>query len=120
MQQKRVLVFLVDEIKFLVNLFRDLVGDKYEAFLNSSETQFIIEDLDDMGLQGFASGVAGLYTLMENIILYNGKNEFWCAVIEDEKVYYFTNSSRFKEMLPKTIESWRENFMEKEVIYNAR
>ena len=52
----------------------------------------------------------------------DNSNHIWTAVInsEDDKVYYFTNSENFKDALPKTIEKWREKFLEKEVIFNNK
>lgn len=96
--------------------FKKLVGSKYKDFIQSTQLVSEAEDLDDMNFKGFASGVRGLFTIMENIILYKA-NEFWCAVIQDEKVYYFTSSSKFRDKLPLTIENWRENFKEKEIVF---
>lgn len=100
------------------SIFKKLVGNRYDAFLNSSQLQSEVEDLDGMNFKGVASGVRGLYTFMENIILYNSKGEFWCAVIDDEKVYYFTNSTQFRNKLPLTIEEWRKDFKDWEVVFN--
>ena len=41
----------------------------------------------------------------------------WAAVIDDNKVYYFTNNKEYKNRLPKTIDNWRQNFKNYEVIY---
>lgn len=101
-------------------LFKKLVSDKYDVFLNSALTTTEVEDLDSLNAKCFSSGVSGLYTIMENIIMYNSKNEIWCAAIDDEKVYYYTNSHRYKNELPKTIEKWREEFREKEVIMTSQ
>lgn len=99
-------------------IFRKLVGSKYEAFLNTTQLVSDVENLDSIPLTGFASGVRGLFTSMENIVLYNSRNELWCAVIDNDKVYYFTNSKLFRKSLPKTVEQWRENFKELEVVYS--
>lgn len=100
------------------DIFKKLVGDKYDAFINTTQYVSEIEDLDNMNFKGHSAAIRGLYTSMENIILYNDRNEFWCAVInDDERVYYFTNSQKFRTALPLTIDAWRENFKDKEVVF---
>jgi hypothetical protein len=98
-------------------IFRGLVGDYYETFLNS--TQLVTEetDLDKLHAKVFASGIRGLFSFMENIIMYNKSNEFWAAVIVDEEVFYFTNSKKFEKELPQTIEKWRTAFADKKVVF---
>ena len=98
-------------------IFRELVGDYYETFLNS--TQLITEgtDLDKLQAKVFTSAVRGLFSFMENIIMYNKSNQFWAAVIVDEQVFYFTNSKKFEKELPQTIEKWRAAFADKQVIF---
>jgi hypothetical protein len=104
--------------------FKELVGEEfYELYISSSQlTNDENEDIDSLNCQVKSSGVRGLFTIMENIIMVDKSNNIWTAVINtaDEKVYYFTNTQRFKDKLPKTIEKWRENFVEKEVIYKNK
>jgi hypothetical protein len=98
-------------------IFRELVGDYYDTFLNS--TQLVTEgtDLDKLKAKVFTSAVRGLFSFMENIIMYNKSNEFWAAVIVDEEVFYFTNSKKFEKELPQTIEKWRTAFADKKVVF---
>lgn len=65
------------------------------------------------------SGVRGLFTLLENIIMVNGEGQMWATVIDDDNVYYYTNSDGHKDTLPRTIEKWRERFAEKPVVYKG-
>lgn len=64
-------------------------------------------------------GIAGLYTVMQSIVMLDGRGRLWCAYIDDDKVRYFTNVSEWKKTLPTTVEQWRSNFMEKEVVFEG-
>lgn len=103
---------------------RNLVGENmYLNYINSSQLiNDEIKDIDSLNCQVIATGVRGLFTFMENIIMIDTSNNIWTAVInpDDDKVYYYTNSQKFKDHLPKTIEKWREKFIEKEVVYKFK
>jgi hypothetical protein len=101
--------------------FRRLVGNDYELFLNSSQLTAEESDLDSLAARVHTSGVRGLFTLVENIIMVNGQGQMWTAVIDDDNVYYYTNTSSdaYKDTLPRTIEKWRERFADKAVLYKG-
>lgn len=99
------------------SIFKDLVGDKYDLFVNSTQLTSDTDDLDSLHTTVRASGVRGMFTSMENIIMIDTANTIWAAVIDDNKVLYFTNSEAYKKALPKTIDAWREGFKQYEVIY---
>lgn len=100
------------------SIFRSLVGDKYSLFVESTQLTSEVDDLDSLNSVVRSSGVRGLFTQMENIIMIDESNNIWAAVIDDHKVLYFTNNKIFKNKLPKTIDNWRKNFVEYLVIYN--
>jgi len=100
--------------------FRALVGDSYSLFINSTQLIADVEDLDNFGAIVHASGIRGLFGFMENIIMADAANNIWAAVLNDEKVYYYTNNEAYKEKLPKTIEHWRESFSNNPVIYQSK
>jgi hypothetical protein len=101
------------------SIFRSLVGGSYSLFVNSTQLTSEDDDLDSMNTVVKSSGIRGLFTLMENIIMIDSVNNIWAAVINDkQKVLYFTNSKVYKNKLPKTIDNWRRNFMEYPVIFN--
>lgn len=106
-------------------ILKTLVGEKlYIDYVNSTQIRNLDfeKDIDSLNCEVKAFGVRGLFTIMENIIMIDNSNHIWTAVInsEDDKVYYFTNSENFKDALPKTIEKWREKFLEKEVVFNNK
>lgn len=96
--------------------FKRLTGESYSSFLNSYHIIMEGEDLDGFDAHVYSGGVRGLFTIMEGIIMYNDAGEYWAAVIEDDKVLYFTNTQLLGQ-LPKTIDHWRENFKDKEIVY---
>jgi hypothetical protein len=99
------------------SIFRSLVGDSYSLFVNSTQMTSEDDDLDSLHATVHSSGVRGLFTIMENIVMIDSSNNIWAAVIDDNKVYYFTNSQEYKNRLPKTIDSWRQNFKSYEMVY---
>lgn len=99
------------------SIFRNLVGKNYQQFINTTQLISEDEDLDGLNTVVISSGVRGLFSFMENIIMINDKNEIWAAVIDNEKVYYFTNITEFKHKIPHTIENWRKNFNDYPIIY---
>ena len=100
------------------SVFKDLVGDKYDLFVNSTQLTSDLDDLDSLHTTVSASGIRGMFTYMENIIMIDDSNTIWAAVIDDNIVYYFTNSEQYKNTLPKTINKWREGFKDYEVVFN--
>ncbi|MDI9868958.1 hypothetical protein [Flectobacillus roseus] len=97
--------------------FETLVGKSYSLFVNSTQIQYEETDLDKLNAKVTSSSVRGLYTIMENIIMIDPLKNIWAAVIDDNKVYYFTNRADYKTKLPLTIENWRSRFKDYHVIY---
>jgi len=99
------------------SLFKSLVGSDYSLFVYSTQTTSEEEDLDSLHAKVYYSGVTGLYTIQENIVMIDSLNNIWAAVLHREKVHYFTNSNEYKMKIPKTIVKWRERFAEYPIIY---
>jgi hypothetical protein len=99
------------------SIFKALVGNSYALFVNSTQLTSEDDDLDSLNAAVRSSGVRGLFTSVENIIMTDSLNNIWAAVIDDNKVYYFTNKKEYKERLPKTIDSWRQRFRGYPIIY---
>ncbi|MFB9127596.1 hypothetical protein E2553_41550 [Paraburkholderia dipogonis] len=72
---------------------------------------------DDESVRAIRGGVAGLYTIMESIVMVDDDGRMWVAYIDGTVVRYFTNVAQDRRQLPATIEAWRENFRDKEVMY---
>ncbi|HVV04287.1 MAG TPA: hypothetical protein VHC96_08685 [Puia sp.] len=98
--------------------FRDLVGDDYKLFVESSQLVFEKQkDKDSLGAVVHQAGVKHMFTEMENIILINDHQDIWAAVIHGDSVNYYTSRADYKHRVPKTIDSWRENFNEKPIVF---
>jgi len=109
---------IVDDI-VLSNIYK-LIGKKYwNKFQRCFSDTHTFDGLDELNVEIITGGVAGLYTIQESILMIDKNKDFWGAFIndEDDKVYYFTSKEVYKDHLPKTIEQWRENFKEKEIVY---
>jgi hypothetical protein len=62
-------------------------------------------------------GAKGLYTFFEAILMRGTDGQLWAAYIDNDVVRYFTTERDFRERLPQTIESWRERFPDKNVVF---
>ena len=94
------------------SVFRALVKKDYDLFVRTTQLVSEDEDLDSLGAKVSSSAVRGLYTQMENIIMVDSARHFWAAVIDDGKVYYYTNRPLADDKLPATIDKWRSGFKE--------
>ena len=99
------------------SVFRLLVGDSYKLFASTTQQTSEGDDLDSLHANVYASGINGLFTIAENIIMIDSSHNIWSAVIDKEKLYYFTNASRYKDSLPKTIHNWRQRFKDYKIVY---
>jgi hypothetical protein len=98
--------------------FRELVGDDYKLFVESSQIIFKdAEDKDSLHAIVHQAGVKHEFNSRQNIILITDHMDIWAAVIDEDSVNYYTNRSDYKHRLPKTIDSWRENFNEKPIVF---
>ncbi len=106
------------------DLFANLVGDRYEDFAFNMQdiSKFDKSPKDDFEATAFAGNVIGLATSNEAIVMKNDKGLFWAAVITYNEmmnrfqVEYFTNDEKRKNKIPQTIEDWRKEFSEYEVV----
>ena len=101
---------------------RTLVNTFYNRYVECTD---IVDtegpkDIDNLNTTVIVSGVKGLFTHMEYIIMMDKKSRIWTAVIDNGTVHYFTNSDLFKDHLPNTIDNWRENFKNDPVVYHSK
>lgn len=108
---------LMNELE-LARLYQ-LVGEYMNAMRNCTSDIGLGESADGEGVRVVWGGVAGLYTQMESIVMFDQSGQMWAAYIDSEAdcVRYFTNVPDDRSTLPATIEKWRENFVEKTVRY---
>ena len=97
--------------------FKKLVGDAYGLFTGSTQQVSEDDDLDNLHTRVYASGVTGLYTVSENIIMIDSAKNIWAAVINNDKVDYYTNTHLYTDSLPKTVDNWRQRFKDYKVVY---
>lgn len=101
------------------SIFKRLTKEDYNLFLNSTQLTSDDDDLDKFNAKVKSSGVRGLFTIMENIIMIDSSKNIWAAVIDDNKVLYFTSNKDYQNKLPKTIEEWRSRFKDYPIIYKS-
>ena len=77
----------------------------------------IEDNLDPFDANVITTGVAGMYTIYEAILIYTNTNEIYGAFLHDDgKVYYFTSDIKYKNDKPKTIKKWLEKFDTREIV----
>lgn len=105
---------LFDEID--INEVERLTGKYVHTFLNNFQQFGEAENLDGDDYNVIVSGVKGLYTIMESIIVIDNKGYLWCAFVDPENdvIRYFSNNSKKSE----SIENWLSRFEDKNIIEN--
>ena len=109
---------IIDD-KVLSSIY-ELIGKKYwKKFQQCFGDTHEVDNIDKFNASVISGGVAGLYTIQESILMVDEDKRVWGAFIndEDEKVYYFSSEFEWKKKLPLTIDDWRENFKDKEVVF---
>ncbi|MCK9545935.1 MAG: TIR domain-containing protein [Sulfurospirillaceae bacterium] len=102
--------------KLLSKLFNELKDEYFEDFLKCIGNIHDEENLDTfIECNVISTGVAGLYTIYESILMYNENDVYGAFLHDDEKIYYFTSDDNFRKEKPKTITKWLKNF-KKEII----
>ncbi len=101
----------------LLSKFYSILSEKYfEDFLKCICDIYITDNLDTFEAKIITTGVAGMYTIYESILMYTDNNEIYGAFLHDDgKIYYFTSDIRFATSKPKTIINWLNKF-DREVI----
>lgn len=102
----------------LLSKIHDELTKKYfEEFLKCICDIHIEDNLDPFDANVITTGVAGMYTIYEAILMYTNTNEVYGAFLHDDgKVYYFTSDIKYKNDKPKTIKKWLEKFDTREIV----
>jgi hypothetical protein len=101
----------------LSKIYDELTEKYFEEFLKCICDIHVEDNLDSFDAKVITTGVAGMYTIYESILMYTKTNEVYGAFLHDDaKVYYFTSEIRHKHEKPKTINKWLEKFENKEII----
>jgi len=106
---------LMNELE-LARLYQ-LVGEHMGGMRACTSDIGLDESADGEGKTVVWGGVAGLYTQMQSIVMFDQSGQMWAAYIDSEVdcVRYFTNVPEARGELPATFEKWREKFTEKVV-----
>lgn len=94
-----------------------ITGQYFSDFRKRMEGVGELDNLDIFQCKVIAGGVRGMYTYYEGIIMSGIYGEMWAAYIDEDVVRYFTTQKDWKNRLPKTIENWRKNFLDKNIVY---
>lgn len=104
----------LDEID--LNEITRMTGKYINTFLENFQQFGEGENLDGDEYIVINSGVKGLYTIMESIVVKDQIGNIWCAFIDPEfdLIRYYSNN----ELRSKSIDNWLKRFDEKEVKEN--
>jgi hypothetical protein len=96
-----------------------ITGKYYKKLQESFQQMDEAEDLDSLSAEVSVGGVKGLYTIIEAVVMKSESGHLWAALIDDGCVRYFTTHPNYKFVIPKTIDHWRRNFSDKEIVFEA-
>lgn len=88
------------------DIFKSLVGDRLDIYINSAQIKSQGDDLDKLGAEVRSFYVRGLAQFQRFIVMFTKDNKFYTAVINGDKPEYFTNDEKYKNKMPKTIKEW--------------
>ena len=97
--------------------FRQMVGEDYHLFVNSSQIVGNGKDLDSLHAIVHDSWVKHELTSMRNIVLINDRLDIWAAVIDEDSIKYYTTREDYHHKLPKTIDNWQKDLEDKKLIF---
>ena len=92
-------------------IFRALVGEDYQNFVDSANVYIYQNDIDNIGARVLSMWVQGAANSRTAIIMYTPKGEIWAGRISPEKGgglelrYYSTDGSDQRKM-PRTLAVW--------------
>jgi hypothetical protein len=98
----------------ICRLLKDDLWDKYlKCFGHVQYEDILLENK----LKVITGGVAGAFMSYQGILLIDSSYNVWGAFLDEDKVYYFTSISGVDKKMPPTIEEWRSDFKELELVY---
>lgn len=100
----------------LTAIYKMLGKERWAYYSNCFSDIHKLYSLDGPGIEAISGGMPGLYTICKSILMIKDE-AIWGAFIDDDKVYYFTNTGQGE--LPATILDWKGRFNEKEVVLLA-
>jgi len=100
--------------------FQDVVGKDYPLFIERFQLKREENNLDPFPATVYVGTVRGLQGQMDAIVMTNDREQVWAAVIENEKIKYYTNVPSDQNKLPRTIDYWRTHFKSYPVVYKSK
>lgn len=96
--------------KLLSKIFNELKDEYFEDFLKCIGNIHNEDNIDSFRCNVISTGVTGLYTICESILMYTENDVYGAFLHDDEKIYYFTSDDNFRKEKPKTIIKWLSGF----------
>lgn len=93
-----------------------LVGGHLEELRRCSSDLAVGETYDEGPARVIEGGVAGLYTIMESIIIIGEFGRMCCAFLDGDVVRYFSNRPDRNGQRPDAVEQWRSRFADRQVV----
>ncbi|MBN9123504.1 MAG: hypothetical protein BGO99_05220 [Nitrosospira sp. 56-18] len=94
-------------------------GEYFDSLSQRFQQLNEVKNDDDFHAKVIRGGVRGLYTIMEGIVMLGMTGELWVAYIDDDVIRYFTTQVKWKNVLPKTVDNWRERFKDKRILFHS-
>lgn len=100
--------------KIISPALKELLGKHYQLFINNMDNVELPEYTD--GVLVASGGVPGLFTISEAILQVEKTGVICAAILDDNKILYFTNSPRYRDSLPESFVEWKSRFKDVKLI----
>ncbi|KNY29383.1 hypothetical protein [Pseudobacteroides cellulosolvens] len=104
--------------KEMDDVFKKLVGNKYETFINyTAYADYSDVELDGKKVSAGASILRGMSGYCFYVI---SDKHIYAAVIDDSSILYYTNDSNYAQKLPKPMADWAKDKSDLRIGYNFK
>ncbi|WP_270181126.1 hypothetical protein [Alkalihalobacillus sp. CinArs1] len=100
------------------HLFKDVVGNDYELYLNNFNVYMEVEDHDGLETKVIKGFVRGIAASNGGIIMIN-EQYVYAAVTDSDVIRYHSNDPEYKGKLPVTISEWVDEMVMDEVVMES-
>lgn len=102
------------------NEIKALMGSSYQRFADNFEVTEKLGTIDPDGSFEITGFVSHLHMEYRSILVLKPDGKTYAALLDVDKIDYFTNDPDYQEKLYPSIDSWRSDLAEKPVHFGSR
>ncbi|HEY1844311.1 MAG TPA: hypothetical protein VGL07_18350 [Buttiauxella sp.] len=97
--------------------FREIVGNDYQAFVDTANVYIYQEDVDNIGARVVSMWVRGAANTRTAIIMYTPEGKLWAARIAPSaegklQLHYYTSEDKDLKKMPRTLLGWKLRYLD--------